>query len=58
MIQKLVQNGMKRQNFLSKTVMKSPLLPITYDLSNAKKKILRKKLNPNIFNYKVIALNG
>lgn len=39
MNQKLVHNGMKRENFLSKTVMKSPLLPIIYDLSNSKKNI-------------------
>lgn len=44
---------MKRQNFLSKTVMKSPLLPITYD-NKLQEKFLRKELNPNIFNYKVI----
>lgn len=48
---------MKRQNFLSKTVMKSPLLPITYDLIKLQEKFLRKELNPSIFNYKV-TING
>lgn len=53
MSQKVVQDQMERRKLSIQHCHGNPLLPITYDLPNSKKKIFEEIINPKcFFNYK------